>query len=91
LALAILAIISLFVIAVYEENGNGDEILYHISKWVFIMIAYPVLAFSKFASKENYLWALVFGGSIGIIIDSLIIELVLVRYWNYRLTKSKSS
>ena len=91
LMLTIVAIISLFVNVAYEENGSGDEILSHVSKWIFLIVAYPGVILPKILSYQYYLWALILGGLIGIITNSLILELLIIRCDNYKLSKSKQS
>lgn len=91
LALTILAIASLFVNVVYEENGSGDEILYHVSNWIFVIVAYPGVILPKILSYQYYSLALILGGLIGVITNSLILELLIIRYSSYRLSKSKQS
>jgi len=91
LALTILAIFSLIINVIYEEDGNGNEILYHVSKWIFVIVAYPGVILTKVLSYEYYLETLTLGGLIGIITNCLILELLIIRYSSYRLSKSKQS
>jgi hypothetical protein len=72
----------------FEESGFFVTIIVWVFKWVFILISFPVIFLVKFSPKTNpiFYFTIVI---VDCIIYSLLFEILLVKYRNYKAQKSK--
>ncbi|MGZ3764648.1 MAG: hypothetical protein ACXVA2_08280 [Mucilaginibacter sp.] len=82
----LIAASSLFVVAAYEENGEGIEIMYQICKWAYILITFPNILFSKIILLESW-WGLGFGLIAGCICYGILIEIAIIKYKQLKVRK----
>jgi len=85
--IAWIAIISFFVTAAYEEGGNaGTGVLYHVCRWVLIIIAYPIYLLTNITSFQRK-WIFIFVIILDVVIYSLLIEILLTKYQSYKMAR----
>jgi hypothetical protein len=87
LIIGVLAFISFFVTFAYQESGEGNEIIYYISKWYFIIIAFPDILASRITFLQNPL-ALCLGVLLGCLFHGLLIEFAIIKIHNLKNKKS---
>jgi hypothetical protein len=86
--IAWIAIISFFVTAAYEEGGNaGTGVLYYVCKWALIVIAYPIYLLANIIPFQR-MWIFIFVIILDVIIYSLLIEILLIKYQTYKIARA---
>ncbi len=83
----IITVVCYFIYFAYDESGTGKELIFHISGWVLNLTLYPAYLLPENLLRDN-LWGVLCCFANGIILDSLLIELILIKYQSYRLKKS---
>jgi len=76
--ITIITIVCYFACFAYSE-GTGNELLYNMARWPLYLVIYPAYLLSLIPQLKNGLFIFI-GVPIGVILDSLLIELILIKY-----------
>lgn len=72
-----------FIVFNYSENGDGKEIGFHVTKFLFITLAFLCLILQKLSVFEGWT-ALIIGILVSALFYGLLIEFVFSLYRNYK-------
>lgn len=83
LLLSLISVMLFVVVFAYEESGDGTEIVFHIAKILFFIIAFLFIILQKLAVFEGWM-ALIIGILVSAFFYSLLIEFIFRLRRNYK-------